>query len=67
METIIIHPTSKQQTKAFEEMAIALNIPFEIEYENEKENNFIADFKNGLSVEDARKASLTNVKKLWQK
>lgn len=54
METILIHPQSKEQIKAFEQMAKAMKVPFEIKKESPYNPEFVAmvkkadkDFKNG--------------------
>ncbi len=54
METILIHLQSKKQIKAFEQMAKALKVPFEIKKESPYKPEFVAmvkqadkDFKNG--------------------
>lgn len=67
METIIIHPNSKQQVKVFEEMATALHIPFEVKNTIEDESDFMKEFNAGIDLETAREISLEHVRKLWQK
>ena len=54
METILIRPNSKEQIKAFEQMAKALKVPFKINKESPYNPEFVAmvkkadkDFKNG--------------------
>lgn len=54
METILICPESKEQIKAFEQMAKALKVPFEINKESPYKPEFVEmvkqadkDFKNG--------------------
>lgn len=54
METILIRPNSKEQIKAFEQMAKALKVPFEINKESPYKSEFVTmvkqadkDFKNG--------------------
>jgi len=70
MESILIHPNTKEQVKVFEKMAKALNIPFEIENNNSK-ITFIDEFNKakvtGLTVEQSRKKTLDFVDKLWSK
>lgn len=54
METILIYPESKEQIKAFQQMAKALKVPFEIKEESPYKSEFVdmvnqgdKDFKNG--------------------
>ncbi len=54
METILIYPESKEQIKAFQQMAKALKVPFEIKEESPYKPEFVdmvnqadKDFKNG--------------------
>lgn len=71
MERIIIHPNNKKQTKAFTNMAKALNIDFEIKNENLQndltEEEFLRKFEEGSSVEAARERTLKYVRSLWSK
>ena len=45
METIIIHPKNKEQASLFEQMAKALNVPFE---KGRKENSYDPEFVKEL-------------------
>jgi hypothetical protein len=69
MESIIIHTKTKEQTKAFEQMAKAMDLNYS--KENKKsESKFAKEFKEahkkGYTVEQARKKSLQLVEKLWK-
>ena len=71
MESIIIHPNNKKQTRAFANMAKALNIDFEIKNEKSEselsEEEFLRKFEAGSSVEDSRERALKYVRSLWSK
>lgn len=71
MESIIIHPNNKKQTRAFANMAKALNIDFEIKNEKSEselsEEEFLRKFEAGSSVEDSRERTLKYVRSLWSK
>jgi hypothetical protein len=71
MESIIIHPNNKKQTKAFTNMAKALNINFEIKNESLEndltEEEFLKKFEAGSSVEESRERTLKYVRGLWSK
>jgi hypothetical protein len=59
METIIIHPQSKEQTKAFEQLAKAFKIPFErkkVEKSSSYDPAFVAKIKE---AEEDKKAGRT--------
>lgn len=54
MDIILIQPQSKEQFKAFEQMAKALKVPFHIQKESPYKSEFVAmvkqadiDYKNG--------------------
>lgn len=64
METTLIYPESKEQIKAFEQMAKALKVPFEIKKKSPYKPEFVAmvkqadkDFKNGKG----KKVQLENI------
>jgi len=72
MESITIHPKSKEQIKVFEQMAKALKIPFE-KVENPAENLSGEGFKQSVvdGQEAYKRGQLNefvkiNRKKLWQ-
>jgi hypothetical protein len=71
VERIIIHPNNKKQTKAFTNMAKALNIDFEVKNENLQndltEEEFLKKFEAGSSVEESREKTLKCVRSLWSK
>lgn len=69
MATLIIHPQSEEQENLFEQLAKALNVPFEksevTSYNPEfvkKIEQGIEDSKNGLG----RKISLEELDNLWK-
>lgn len=69
MESIIIHPNNKKQTRAFANMAKALNIDFQIKNENSEgdltEEEFLRRFEAGSSVEESRERTLRYVRSFW--
>lgn len=68
MESIIIHSNNRKQTKAFTNMAKALNIDFEIKFENLErelsEEDFLKRFETGSSVIEYRERTLRYVRNL---
>lgn len=67
METITIHPKSKSQTKIFEELAKALNIPFKKEKRDIKYSaDFIAKMKKGDSDKKAGRYKVIKTEDLWK-
>lgn len=62
METITIHPRSKEETKAFEQMAKALNIPFEKSNYNPE---FVAKVKKGDKDRKQGNFKIINTQDLW--
>ncbi|MEX8548093.1 MAG: DUF2683 family protein [Mucilaginibacter sp.] len=69
MSTLIIHPQSKEQESLFEQLAKALNVPFEKSNERPYDPGFIKkieqgreDVKNGLG----RKITLQELDNLWK-
>jgi hypothetical protein len=71
MESIIIGPNNKKQTKAFTNMAKALDIVFEIKNESLEndltEEEFLKKFETGSSLEESRERTLKYVRGLWSK
>lgn len=71
MESIIIHPNNKKQTRAFANMAKALNIDFQIKNERSEgelsREDFLRRFEAGSSVEESRESTLRYVHSLWTK
>ncbi|MFM2392765.1 MAG: hypothetical protein RLZZ546_747 [Bacteroidota bacterium] len=69
MDSIIIHTETKEQTKAFEQMAKAMDLEYSKENKM-SESRFFKEFKEahkkGYTVEQARKKSLQLVEKLWK-
>jgi hypothetical protein len=69
MTSIIIHTETKEQTKAFEQMAKAMDLNYKKE-NTVQESTFAKEFKEaqskGYTVEEARKKSLQLVEKLWK-
>ena len=67
METITIHPRSKEEVKVFEQMAKALNIPFEKGKEKSKYNPaFVAKIKEGVKNKKAGKFKIIKTADLWK-
>jgi hypothetical protein len=70
MTTIVIHPQSEEQESLFEQLAKALNVPFEkTEAESQYDPEFVKkieqsreDIKNGLG----RKITLEELDNLWK-
>ena len=63
METITIHPRSKEETKAFEQMAKALNIPFE---KSDYNAAFVAKIKKGDKDRKLGKYKVIKTEDLWR-
>jgi hypothetical protein len=67
MEVITIHPRSKEETKAFEQMAKALNIPFEKVKEKSKYNAaFVAKVKKGDKDKKSGNYKVIKTEDLWK-
>lgn len=67
METITIHPKSKEEVKVFEQMAKALNIPFEKSKEKSKyKPAFVAKIKEGEKSKKAGKFKVIKTEDLWK-
>ena len=67
METIIIHPRSKQETKAFEQMAKALNVRFEKAKGKGKYNpEFVSKIKKGDRDKKAGNFKVIKTEDLWR-
>jgi hypothetical protein len=66
MESIIIHTETKEQTKAFEQMAKAMDLEFNTD---KAVNNisFKEEFSKAIDIEMAEKIAIKNVKKAWKK
>ena len=70
MTAITVHPKTQQQAQAFEQIAKALKVAYEITpTNNEKptESAFMQEFNAGIDIETARKKSIQFVNKLWKK
>lgn len=71
MESIIIHPNNKKQTRAFANMAKALNIDFQIKNNNSEEElseeDFLKKFEISSSVDESRERTLRYARSLWAK
>ena len=76
MNNILIHTTSKQQAKLFEDLAKALGISYELEDENilqpgNKPPSFMQEFnaaqETGFTIEESRQRTLNFVDNLWRK
>jgi len=65
METIIIHPKSKEQAGLFEQSAKALNIPFEKE-ESPYDPQFVAKIKKGEEAAKEGKGVKADTMNLWK-
>jgi len=67
METVVIHPKTKEEVKAFEQMTKALNIPFETIKEKSPYNpEFVAKIKRGEKAANEGKGVKVNVADLWK-
>ena len=67
MEAITIHPRSKEETKAFEQMAKALNVPFEKVKEKSKYNpEFVAKIKKGEKDKKSGNYKIIKTEDLWR-
>lgn len=67
METITIHPRSKEEIKVFEQMAKALNLPFEKSKEKVGyKPSFIAKIKEGDKNKKAGKFKVIKTENLWK-
>ncbi len=76
MDTILIHTTSKQQVKLFEDLAKALGISYELENNNtlqpgNNRSGFMQEFnaaqETGYTIEESRRSTLHFVDNLWRK
>jgi hypothetical protein len=66
MEIITIHPRSKAETKVFEQMAKALNIPFEKGVRKKYDPKFVAKIKQGDRDRKAGKFKTIKTDDLWK-
>jgi hypothetical protein len=70
METITIHPRSKEETKAFEQMAKVLKVPFEKVSSKDKKkkdnSSFVAKIKKGDKDRKAGKFKSIKIEDLWK-
>jgi len=66
METITIHPQSKEQASLFEQLAKALNVPFEKKEESPYHPEFVAKIKK--SEKNFKEGRYTSIKvgDLWK-
>jgi len=76
MNNILIHTTSTQQVKLFEDLAKALGVSYELEIEdaikpNSSLSGFMQEFKasqeTGFTIEESRQRTLHFVDNLWRK
>lgn len=65
METIILHPTSKEQVSLFEQLAKALNVPFEKE-ESPYDPEFVVKIKKGEKAAKEGKGMKADMGNLWK-
>jgi hypothetical protein len=65
-ETIIIHPTSKEQANLFEQLAKVLNVPFEKEEESPYDPKFVAKIKKGEKAAKEGKGLKVDPPNLWK-
>jgi hypothetical protein len=67
MEVITIHPESKEQTKAFEVLAKAFNIPFKkIKKESPYDAAFVAKIRRGEKAAKVGKGLKVDIDHLWK-
>lgn len=66
METIIIHPKSKEQASLFEQLAKALNVPFEKEEESPYDPQFVTKIKKGEKAAKEGKGLKVDMASLWK-
>lgn len=66
METIIIHPKSKQEARLFEQLAKALNVPFKREEKSPYDPEFVAKIKRAEKNAKEGKFSIIKVEDLWK-
>jgi len=66
MATITIHPKSEQQASLFEQLAIALNVPFEKEEQNTYDPEFVNKILEGSKeIADGRGTKI-RLEDLWK-
>jgi hypothetical protein len=66
MTSIIIHTETKEQTKAFEQMAKAMDL----DYNKDKAmftTNFEEEFSKAIDLEMAENLAIKNIRKAWKK
>jgi predicted adenine nucleotide alpha hydrolase (AANH) superfamily ATPase len=63
MESITIHPKSKEEIKAFEQMAKALNVPFE---KSKYNPDFLAKIKRGEKDKKSGNFKVIKTEDLWK-
>jgi hypothetical protein len=70
METITIHPRSKEETKAFEQMAKVLKVPYEKVTSKNKKSSYnpslVAKIKKGDKDRNAGKFKSIKIADLWK-
>lgn len=70
MTTIVIHPQSEEQESLFEQLAKALNVPFEkSEEESPYDPEFVKKIQQGIEDEQnglGRKVTLEELDNLWK-
>jgi hypothetical protein len=69
MATIIIHPQSQEQESLFEQMAKALNVPFEKSEEIIYDSEFVKKIEQGKEDDRnnlGRKVTLEELDNLWK-
>lgn len=66
METITVHPQTKEQLSALEIVLHAMNIPFEKEEQSPYNTAFVAKIKRGEKAAREGKGLKVNVANLWK-
>lgn len=66
METITIHPKSKQQARLFEQLAKALNVPFTREGKSPYDPVFVDKIKKAEKNFKEGKFTIKKVEDLWK-
>jgi hypothetical protein len=67
METIIIHPSSKEQATLFEDLAKALKVPFETRLvKSPYDKNFVAKVKQSRQQAKQGKTVKVSLDSIWK-
>ncbi|MDO3640693.1 MAG: DUF2683 family protein [Mucilaginibacter sp.] len=66
MATITVHPKSEQQASLFEQLAIALNVPFERKEQDAYDPEFVAKILEGSKEVADGKGTKIRLEDLWK-